>query len=39
VEQAFAHEHYPAHHKDFIRRYFLSLSRGTTSAESAPAQQ
>ena len=39
VEPAFAREHYPAHHKDFIRRYFLSLSQGTASTRSAPAQQ
>jgi hypothetical protein len=32
VEEVLSREQYPAHYKEFIRRYFLSLSRGTGGA-------
>jgi hypothetical protein len=32
VEEVLAREHYPAHYKEFIRRYFLNLSRGARGA-------
>jgi hypothetical protein len=32
VEEVLSAEHYPAHYKEFIRRYFLSLSRGARGA-------
>jgi hypothetical protein len=35
VEAVLSKEHYPAHHKEFIRRYFLSLSEGQRSQEPA----
>ena len=28
VEEVLSREHYPAHYKEFIRSYFLNLSRG-----------
>lgn len=40
VEQVLAKEQYPAHYKDFIRRYFLSLSQGARgSQEQTPARE
>lgn len=35
LEAVLSKEHYPAHHKAFIRRYFLSLSEGQRSQEPA----
>jgi hypothetical protein len=32
VEEVLSREHYPAHYKEFIRRYFLNLSRGARGA-------
>ena len=32
VEEVLSREEYPAHYKEFIRRYFLSLSRGARGA-------
>jgi hypothetical protein len=28
VEDVLSREEYPAHYKEFVRRYFLTLSRG-----------
>jgi len=36
VEEVLSREHYPAHHKEFIRRYFLNLSRGARGAPEQP---
>ncbi len=36
VEEVLSREHYPAHYKEFIRRYFLALSRGATDAREQP---
>ena len=33
VEEVLSNEQYPAHYKEFVRRYFLSLSRGTPDAQ------
>jgi hypothetical protein len=38
VEEVLSREHYPAHYKEFIRRYFLSLSRGTRDAPGEAVQ-
>lgn len=38
VEEVLSKEQYPAHSKEFIRRYFLSLSQGTRARESGGAQ-
>jgi hypothetical protein len=34
VEEVLSKEHYPAHYKAFIRRYFLTLSQGTQQQRS-----
>jgi hypothetical protein len=39
VEEVLSREHYPAHYKEFIRRYFLSLSRGARGAPGEPAPE
>jgi hypothetical protein len=36
VEEVLSREHYPAHYKEFIRRYFLNLSRGARGAPDQP---
>jgi hypothetical protein len=36
VEEALSREHYPAHYKEFIRRYFLNLSRGARDTPEQP---
>jgi hypothetical protein len=36
VEEVLSREHYPAHYKEFIRRYFLALSRGANDAREQP---
>ena len=36
VEEVLSREHYPAHYKEFIRRYFLALSRGADDARERP---
>jgi hypothetical protein len=36
VEEVLSREHYPAHYKEFIRRYFLALSRGANDARQQP---
>lgn len=36
VEEVLSREHYPAHYKEFIRRYFLTLSRGARGAPGEP---
>ena len=36
VEEVLSREHYPAHYKEFIRRYFLNLSRGARGAPEEP---
>ena len=36
VEEVLSREHYPAHYKEFIRRYFLNLSRGARGAPGQP---
>ena len=39
VEEVFAREQYPLHHKEFIRRYFLELSRGAAGATRNEKEQ
>jgi hypothetical protein len=39
VEEVFAREQYPLHHKEFIRRYFLELSQGVAGETSSEEQQ
>jgi hypothetical protein len=39
VEEVLSREHYPAHYKEFIRRYFLSLSRGARGAPDEPVTE
>lgn len=36
LEEVLSREHYPAHYKEFIRRYFLALSRGANDAREQP---
>lgn len=36
VEEVLSREHYPAHYKEFIRRYFLNLSRGARGTPGEP---
>ncbi|HET9664322.1 MAG TPA: hypothetical protein VFP00_08835 [Burkholderiales bacterium] len=36
VEEVLSRDHYPAHYKEFIRRYFLSLSQGGQSPQPQP---
>jgi hypothetical protein len=36
VEEVLSREHYPAHYKEFIRRYFLNLSRGARGTPEQP---
>jgi len=36
VESVLSREEYPAHYKEFIRRYFLSLSRGAPAQRESP---
>jgi hypothetical protein len=36
VEEALSKDRYPAHRKDFIRRYFLTLSEGQAGEEQTP---
>jgi hypothetical protein len=36
-EAVLAREHYPEHYKEFVRRYFLTLSQGARTAAQAPA--
>ena len=36
MEEVLSREHYPAHYKEFIRRYFLSLSRGAPVPQQQP---
>jgi hypothetical protein len=38
VEEVLSKEQYPAHSKEFIRRYFLSLSQGTREKQPGGAQ-
>lgn len=37
LEQVLAREQYPAHYKEFIRRYFLSLSQGARALPENPS--
>ncbi|MNC88427.1 hypothetical protein D3C83_42400 [compost metagenome] len=37
VEEVLSKEHYPAHYKAFIRRYFLTLSQGTQAPQQQPS--
>lgn len=37
VEGVLSNEQYPAHYKEFVRRYFLNLSRGALNSEQQPA--
>jgi uncharacterized membrane protein YqjE len=37
VEEVLSKEHYPAHYKEFIRRYFLTLSQGTLAPQQQPS--
>jgi hypothetical protein len=37
VEEVLSSEHYPAHYKEFIRRYFLSLSEAARKPKEQPA--
>lgn len=39
VEEVLSREQYPAHYKEFIRRYFLSLSRGARGAPDPSAPE
>ena len=41
VEEVLSREQYPAHYKEFIRRYFLNLSRGVgvTPEQTGPAEK
>jgi hypothetical protein len=36
VEGVLSRDHYPAHYKEFIRRYFLSLSQGEQHPQTQP---
>ncbi len=36
VEEVLSREHYPAHYKEFVRRYFLNLSRGAPGSQDQP---
>jgi hypothetical protein len=36
VEAVISKEHYPAHYKEFIRRYFLTLSQGAQGPQEQP---
>ncbi|MGQ0749418.1 MAG: hypothetical protein ACT4PS_02675 [Betaproteobacteria bacterium] len=36
VEGVLSRDHYPAHYKEFIRRYFLSLSQGEQRPQTQP---
>jgi hypothetical protein len=36
VEEVLSREDYPVHYKEFIRRYFLNLSRGARGAPGEP---
>ena len=36
VEGVLSRDHYPAHYKEFIRRYFLSLSQGEQRPQAQP---
>ncbi|MDH3716311.1 MAG: hypothetical protein OET44_20990 [Gammaproteobacteria bacterium] len=38
MEEVFAREQYPLHHKEFIRRYFLELSQGVAGETSNKEQ-
>ena len=37
IEGVISREHYPAHRKEFIRRYFLNLSQGERASSEPPA--
>ena len=37
VEEVLSREHYPAHYKEFVRRYFLNLSQGARPAPEQPS--
>jgi hypothetical protein len=37
VEEVLSREDYPAHYKEFIRRYFLSLSQGARAPQQQPS--
>jgi hypothetical protein len=39
VEEVLSREEYPAHYKEFIRRYFLSLSRGARGSPDPAAPE
>jgi hypothetical protein len=39
IEQALAGERYPAHYKEFMRRYFLSLSQSEGPAPAQPPEE
>jgi len=40
AEAVLSREHYPEHHKEFVRRYFLNLSQGAhASPEQPPARE
>jgi len=36
VEEVLSKEQYPAHYKEFVRRYFLNLSQGERAARQQP---
>lgn len=39
LEEVLSRDHYPAHHKEFIRRYFLSLSQGDGRQTQPPGKR
>lgn len=38
MEGVLSRDHYPAHYKDFLRRYFLSLSQGEQRPQTRPGK-
>jgi len=39
VEEVLAKEQYPAHYKEFVRKYFLNLSQGQPPQQQSPAKR